>query len=77
VRLWCERAAAEAQAKWKASAEALAVPKERGYAGARVSCVVAWKDGVLAQGSAKVEPVYEPYQMSSLTELTQGAAHGL
>ena len=39
----------------------------------RVHYVVAWEDGVIASGSAKVEAINQPYTVASEPKLVGGA----
>jgi hypothetical protein len=77
LRQWCQAKAADAEARWKASGDNLLAEKSPWYNGTMVVYSVAWKNGVITSGSAKIELLRgKTVSVSSLSELTQGAAYG-
>lgn len=77
VRLWMESAQSAAMAKWNQSGDGLTVAKDRGYTGTRCAFAVAWKNGVIASGTAKIEATFKTITVSTEQELVGGAAYGL
>jgi hypothetical protein len=76
VRLWCEQKAAEAWRDWETSGKKLLAEKEPWFNGTAVSFTLAWQNGVIQNGAAKVEVIGKTITVASEQELIGGAAYG-
>jgi hypothetical protein len=70
-----EQAEAEAWDKWRKSGDDQIAQRARGYQTTRIHFTLHWKDGVIQHCVAKVEPVFAPFSVTSISELAGGALY--
>jgi hypothetical protein len=71
-----EQAEQQAWAKYKAAGDDLLAQRERGHTGERTSFTLTWKDGVIQNCAAKVEPTYQTIKVRETEFVTHAPAYG-